>query len=100
MVFPLDFDILAPGHGPVIEEPGSIVDSLIAHRLKRESGVVAALRSHPGLTLRELTPHVYAEVDAKLHRLASRSLLAHLLKLEREGHAVCVDERWTLAQAP
>ena len=96
----LGLDVLAPGHGPVIEEPGSVVDSLIAHRLKRESGVVAALKSHPGLTLRELTPHVYAEVDAKLHRLASRSLLAHLLKLEREGRAVCADERWRLSQAP
>ena len=32
---------------------------------------------------------------AGLHGLASRSLLAHLLKLEVEGRATCSNERWT-----
>jgi glyoxylase-like metal-dependent hydrolase (beta-lactamase superfamily II) len=94
----LDLAALAPGHGPVIDEPMEIVDWLINHRLKRESRVVAAMKAHPGQTLWELTPYVYEDVDEKLYRLASRSLLAHLLKLEIEGRAVCVDERWSLAE--
>ena len=40
--------------------------------------------------------HVYNEVDPGLHRLASRSLLAHLLKLEDDGRATCREERWSL----
>ena len=56
------------------------------------------MKAHPGHTLWELTPYVYEDVDEKLYRLASRSLLAHLLKLEIEGRAVCVDERWSLAE--
>ena len=89
---------LAPGHGAVIENPDEAVDWLIDHRLKREAKVVAALESHPGSTLWELVPHVYDEVDPRLHRLASRSLLAHLLKLEAEGRAAQEGERWTANQ--
>jgi hypothetical protein len=88
---------LAPGHGPVIDRPNEMVDWLIDHRLGREAKVVAALEANPGLVLMELTPHVYADVDKQLHGLASRSLLAHLLKLEAESRAMCKDERWSLA---
>lgn len=86
---------LAPGHGPVIDDPIAVVDALIAHRLKREAKVVEKLTANPGLTLMELTRYVYDEVDERLHRLASRSLLAHLLKLEADGRAECVDDRWS-----
>jgi len=91
----LELAALAPGHGDVIERPLNAIDWLIGHRLKREAKVVSALETHPGLTLTELTPHVYSEVDPGLHSLASRSLLAHLGKLEIENRAVCVDERWS-----
>ncbi len=86
---------LAPGHGPLIEDPIAMVDALIAHRLKREAKVVEKMTANPGLTLMELTPFVYDEIDERLHRLASRSLLAHLLKLESDGRAQCVSERWS-----
>lgn len=91
----LDLAALAPGHGPLIESPDEVVDWLIDHRLQREGKVVAALRAHPGLALMELVPFVYTDVDAKLHRLASRSLLAHLLKLEAEGRAERSAGRWS-----
>ena len=92
----LDLASLAPGHGPVIDDPLEIVDWLIDHRLKREAHVVEEMRAHPNKTLWDLTPFVYQDVDEKLHRLASRSLLAHLQKLEADGLATCVDERWSL----
>ena len=92
----LDLAALAPGHGLVIDDPLKAVDALIEHRLKREAKVVAALRANPGLTLGELTPIVYDEVDAQLHRLASRSLLAHLLKLRADRRAVCANEKWSV----
>ena len=92
----LELAALAPGHGPLIENPGETIDWLIGHRLKREAKVVASMRDHPDLTLRDLTPFVYDEVDRKLHHLAERSLLAHLVKLETEGNATRENEKWRL----
>jgi len=45
---------------------------------------------------RELVPFVYHEVDKKLHHLAERSLLAHLLKLEADGLASQSSSKWRL----
>ena len=92
----LDLAALAPGHGAIIDNPNEVIDWLIDHRLGREAKVIAALEAHPGSTLWDLTPHVYDEVDPKLHRLASRSLLAHLEKLELENRAERTDDRWRL----
>lgn len=92
----LDLAALAPGHGPLIENPDETVDWLIKHRLNREAKVIAALREHPALSVHGLTPFVYEEVDRKLYRLAARSLLAHLLKLETEGAAIREKEKWKL----
>ena len=92
----LDLAALAPGHGHRIDNPMEVVDALIEHRLRREAKAIAAMEVHPDLTLKELTACVYDEVDPKLHRLASRSLFAHLLKLEVEDRAARVDERWRL----
>ena len=93
----LDLAALAPGHGPLIDSPVETVDWLIDHRMKREAKVVASLRNHPDLSVRELTPFVYDEVDRKLHHLAERSLLAHLLKLELDGAAIQTNDRWQLS---
>jgi glyoxylase-like metal-dependent hydrolase (beta-lactamase superfamily II) len=94
----LDLAALLPGHGPLIDNPDEMVDWLINHRLKREAKVVLALEENPGLTLSELTPFVYDDVDASLHRLASRSLLAHLFKLKAEGRAEDTDNAWRMIE--
>ena len=87
-------DALAPGHGEIIHEPDRAFDWLINHRLQREAKVRAALAGNPNLTTRDLVPHVYADVKKKLYKLAERSLLAHLLKLEDDGLAERVADRW------
>jgi len=92
----LDLDALAPGHGPLIENPDEVVAWLINHRMKREAKVVAALEVHANLSVRDLTPFVYDEVDTNLYHLAERSLLAHLLKLEREERACRENDKWLL----
>lgn len=78
---------LAPGHGEVIENPLAEVQGLIDHRLKRESKVITVLKTEKVGSIAELTPHVYDDVDAKLHPIAQLSLWAHLLKLEKDGLA-------------
>lgn len=85
---------LAPGHGELIEDPIRAIDWIIDHRLEREAKVLAAVKANPGLTTRDLVSHVYQDVAPHLYRLAERSLLAHVLKLESDGAAERSDERW------
>lgn len=87
---------LAPGHGEVITDPARVMEWIIAHRLEREAKVLAALQAKPNLTTHELVPHVYKDVDPKLHAWAERSLLAHVLKLEADGIAKSHNNKWSL----
>lgn len=90
---------LLPGHGEVIDDPIGVIDGLVAHRLRREEKVLRVLRGCGDITLAELTPLVYDDVDAGLHPVAQISLWAHLLKLEKEGTArKTIDRHWLLGQ--
>ena len=92
----LDFDLaaFAPGHGRVIETPHDEVRRLIKHRLGRERKVVAALARLKRGDLDTLVAAAYDDVSEKLHPVARRSLLAHLLKLEGEGRVSREGEDW------
>ncbi|WP_237215532.1 MBL fold metallo-hydrolase [Falsiroseomonas oryziterrae] len=83
-----DDRLYLPGHGPPLPEPASFVAALAAHRREREAKVLDALRAARRATARELVGAVYGpELDPRLVNGAARSLLAHLIKLEREGAA-------------
>ncbi|MEM7283634.1 MAG: MBL fold metallo-hydrolase [Pseudomonadota bacterium] len=94
------FDIthLAPGHGDVIDRPFDAVDWIIEHRLEREEKIIGRLTENPGKTLSELVVFAYDEVDSRLHAWAERSLLAHLIKLEKENRAQRIEECWSILQ--
>jgi glyoxylase-like metal-dependent hydrolase (beta-lactamase superfamily II) len=85
---------LAPGHGFLMDKPHEVIERLLAHRLARENKLLATLRRQTEATVAELVPFVYDDVPAKKHAAASRSLLAHLLKLKADGYATEVDGRW------
>jgi len=85
---------IGPGHGAMIDNPIEVIDWIIDHRLTREAKVVSALHEHPDLRSAELVPYVYTDVDKRLHGLAERSLLAHLIKLEKDGGARQIEGRW------
>jgi endoribonuclease LACTB2 len=85
---------LLPAHGPTLADPPAKLDEYTAHRLKREALVLAALRARAAATARELVPDVYQDVAPAIYPLAERSLLAHLVKLEREGTAARTDGGW------
>jgi len=80
-----DVAVFAPGHGYLIGEPHKEVRRLIAHRLAREAKVAAALERLGTSTLETLVAAVYDDVHPRLHRVALRSLSAHLEKLVAEG---------------
>ncbi len=92
-----DLDWLAPGHGFLIAEPHAVLRRLIAHRLKREAKVAAALRAAGPAALEDLLGAVYDDVPAALHGVAQRSLLAHLIKLQADGVARVDGEVWSAA---
>jgi glyoxylase-like metal-dependent hydrolase (beta-lactamase superfamily II) len=83
---------IAPAHGQVIAEPIAKVDEYVRHRLEREAKVVEALAAagRP-VTIDELVPAVYADVDEARYPIARRSLWAHLRKLVGDGRATASD---------
>jgi glyoxylase-like metal-dependent hydrolase (beta-lactamase superfamily II) len=91
---------ICPGHGPVITDAPKKIQEYIEHRLMRERQVINSLKGGKK-TIRELVKEVYTDVDPKLHKLAERSLAAHLLKLKEEGRVSRTpenegDERFSL----
>jgi glyoxylase-like metal-dependent hydrolase (beta-lactamase superfamily II)/8-oxo-dGTP pyrophosphatase MutT (NUDIX family) len=87
----------APGHGFLMDKPQEALERLLIHRLTRENKVLNALRTTGRATLEQLLPAVYDDVSARLYPVASRSLLAHLLKLQAEGRAQASGESWSAA---
>jgi glyoxylase-like metal-dependent hydrolase (beta-lactamase superfamily II) len=85
---------IAPGHGLVIEPAAAEIARIIAHRLQREEKVLERLGSTSPVSLEELLPRVYDDVDPRLHVLARSSLLAHLLKLEHDARVHRSGELW------
>jgi glyoxylase-like metal-dependent hydrolase (beta-lactamase superfamily II) len=90
--------IIAPGHGYLIGAPKKEIRRLIAHRLAREEKVVNALVKLGPASIDELLPLVYDDVPARIHRVAARSLTAHLDKLAAEERVRASGERYALVQ--
>ena len=76
--------LLAPGHGPLIDDPVAKIDEYVRHRTEREERLLAALaegeRSRSGLLAR-----VWDDVPEILRLAAAMAMQAHLEKLEAEG---------------
>ncbi|UDY35249.1 MBL fold metallo-hydrolase [Dermatobacter hominis] len=73
-----------PTHGPPITDPGPYVAALVDHRLERDRQILELLDGGTR-TVDELVAVMYADVRPELHAPAGRSVLAHLLALERAG---------------
>jgi len=95
----IEIDAIAPGHGDVFYDPQDVIDWIVEHRLSREEKVADAVSAYPDLTSHELVPHVYADVDKRLHGWAERSLLAHLVKLKKDQRVIEQESRWSMTEA-
>ena len=84
---------IAPGHGDMIDDPASVLDDYLRHRLERESQVLAGLSEgspddgRRGVGVAELVERIYVDVPSALHPIAKFSVWAHLRKLGDEGRA-------------
>jgi len=78
------FATLWPTHGAPVTDPQPFLAAYRAHRLAREDQVLARLAAGDA-TIAAMVPVLYAAVDSRLWPAASLSVLAHLIKLVREG---------------
>lgn len=83
----LPLQALAPGHGEVMLEPAQMISTLIRHRMRREQKIVTALHDLGPATLDTLVVQAYDDVAEHLIPWAKKTLLAHLIKLLRDGRA-------------
>ncbi len=95
-----DLDWLAPGHGFLMAQPKQAMQAIVAHRLKREAKVVAAMHAIGPSDSEGLLATVYDDVPPRLHKMAMRSLTAHLLKLRDDGAAAEREGLWVLTAVP
>jgi len=80
-----DLAWFAPGHGFLMDRAQEVLERLLIHRLARENKVLNAVRAAGAASIEELLPAAYDDVSARLYPVASRSLRAHLIKLQSEG---------------
>jgi glyoxylase-like metal-dependent hydrolase (beta-lactamase superfamily II) len=84
-----------PAHGPAVEEPHAHVRRLIGHRRMRERQILGRLELGEG-RIAAMVEAMYADIDPRLFPAAGRSVLAHLVDLERRGRVRAEGETWTL----
>jgi glyoxylase-like metal-dependent hydrolase (beta-lactamase superfamily II) len=84
---------LLPGHGPVIDDPLTLIDKYLEHRAEREAQVLDALRAGSS-SIDALVERIYTNLDPTVVRAARDSMLAHLVKLRDEGRVIERDGEW------
>jgi glyoxylase-like metal-dependent hydrolase (beta-lactamase superfamily II) len=76
---------ILPGHGPVIEQPQTLLQQYLDHRLWREQQVLDLL-AQGYTTAADIAARIYADQPQALP-IATQQVEAHLIKLRREGRA-------------
>ncbi len=74
-----------PTHGTTITKPDEFVNLLVEHRHQRTAQIVETLRTGP-MSIESLVEAIYIGLDARLIKAAGRSVLAHLIELQRQGN--------------
>jgi glyoxylase-like metal-dependent hydrolase (beta-lactamase superfamily II) len=88
--------VYLPAHGPAVEKPKAHVRALMTHRRMREKQILAQLEGGEG-RIPLMVEAMYREIDPRLHPAAGRSVLAHLIDMERRGLVRGKGDEWALA---
>ncbi len=83
-LLPYDARLIAPGHGPMVQDPETKIRDLIDHRLEREEQIVELLKDGK-TTIDEMFSSIYPVLHVGLHNTAKSQIRAHLNKLEKDG---------------
>lgn len=81
-----DDSILYPTHGAPVMAPAGWISALIRHREERQAGVLELLAAGI-MSIEEMVVRLYPGLAPALVNAAQRSVLAHLIALERTGRA-------------
>jgi glyoxylase-like metal-dependent hydrolase (beta-lactamase superfamily II)/8-oxo-dGTP pyrophosphatase MutT (NUDIX family) len=81
-----DCQLLLPAHGTPSARPRQVIDECIAHRVKREEQLLAALAYGPR-NIGELAVELYKGLPSGMIGFAELQVRAGLTKLHREGRA-------------
>ncbi|WP_114951000.1 MBL fold metallo-hydrolase [Sphingosinicella terrae] len=88
--------IYLPAHGPAVDKPHRHVRALVAHRRMREKQILDRIEA--GVEhVPDMVRTMYRDIDPRLHPAAERSVLAHLVDLERRGRVRAKDGAWAVA---
>lgn len=91
-----DDRVYYPAHGPAVENPKQLVRGMIGHRRMRERQILGLLEQGPQM-IPDMVTEMYKGLDHRLKGAAGRSVLAHLVDLERQGRVSLSGEQWRLA---
>jgi len=89
-----DDTVYYPAHGEPIAQPRRLVRGTLGHRRMREGQILRHLERHGPSAIPDLVAVMYAAIDPRLHGAAGRSVLAHLIDLERRNLVVPEGEGW------
>jgi glyoxylase-like metal-dependent hydrolase (beta-lactamase superfamily II) len=85
-----------PAHGPAVDKPRQLVRGMLGHRRQREAQILRLLGTGPH-AIPGMVAVMYKGLDPRLTGAAGRSVLAHLVDLERQGRVACEAETWRVA---
>ncbi len=88
---------LYPAHGPANRDGVALIKQFLEHRQDREKAIINALNVE-AQDIDHLLPKIYDDVPEAVYPIASRSLLAGLIKLEEDK--ICEQDKngWRLRQ--
>ena len=87
--------IYYPAHGPAVDKPDQLVRGMIGHRRQRERQILKLLASGEG-HIPDMVAAMYKGLDPRLTGAAGRSVLAHLVDLEKQGRVWYGNDNWSL----
>jgi len=89
--------IYYPAHGDPIEQPRRFVRGMLGHRRMREGQILRFLEREGASAVPAMVAAMYVGLDPRLEGAAGRSVLAHLIDLERRGLVIPRDVLWARA---
>ncbi|KAI6041234.1 beta-lactamase-like protein [Pisolithus marmoratus] len=85
-----EYDVLYPGHGPVVQDGAQSIEAYINHRMEREEQILRVMEQPPpegkdSWTTWDIVSIIYAAYPRELWMSAAMSVNQHLEKLVNDG---------------
>ena len=90
-----DDKVYYPAHGPQVDTPQRLARGMMGHRKQREGQIMRLLEKGVG-AIPDMVAEMYKGLDMRLRGAAGRSVLAHLIDLERRGVVGQQAEGWLI----